>query len=332
MGNKNTPKVSIIVPVYNVEKYIEKCVRSLFDQTYKNIEYIFVNDCTQDNSISIINSLIEEYQKNNVIILDHQINKGLPSARNTGLSQATGEYIYHCDSDDWVDKSIIEILITEAITKDADICFCDFYNVINGNVSLFKQEFHTNFHGYIKSFFTGKSQAAVWNKIIKKSLYIEHLIQFPDGKPMLEDMSTIIPLYYFAKNIVYVPKPLYYYVRFRANSITAEDNQNSNVLREDRIDNVKAIEEFLKKNGIHGVDRELNILKLMAKKSLLLTANSISALKNWKNIFPEANSTMQESDFPLIYKSISNEIIHERWLLPLLWMQLKKLKNKFTQN
>lgn len=332
MNIHNAPKVSVIVPIFNVERYIEKCVRSLFEQTYTNIEYIFVNDCTQDNSITILNSLVIEYQKPNVTLINHEINKGLPAARNTGLQHAIGEYIYHCDSDDWVDVSILETLIQEAIIQDADICFCDFYNVIDDKLNLYKQKYHSSFKGYLKSYFTGESQAAVWNKIIKRSLYTNHNIEFPEGKPMLEDMRTIIPLFYFATRIVYVPEPLYYYVRFRSNSITTADLKSSNVLREDRVENVKAIDEFLKSNNINGIDKELNILKLMAKKSLLLTADSISAFRKWREIFPESNATMKDSDFPWLYKLLSKEIIHKRWFIPFVWIQLKKIKNKFIPN
>lgn len=332
MSINNTPKVSIIVPIFNVEKYIRKCVCSLFEQTYSNVEYIFVNDCTQDNSINILNSLIQEYRKNNVLIVNHEINKGLPSARNTGLHYATGDYIYHCDSDDWVDKSIIEFLIKEAVKNDADICFCDFYNVIDDKLSLFKQEKHDSLQGYLKSFFTGKSQAAVWNKIIKHSLYKDNQIVFPDGKPMLEDMRTIIPLFYYAQNIAYVPKPLYYYVRLRANSITSSNLNSINVLRQDRVENVRDIDEFLNKKNINGINNELNILKLMAKKSLLLTADSVTALKKWEEIFPEANISMKNSDFPWYYKLLYNEINHQRWLIPNIWIQLKRIKNRYFHN
>lgn len=332
MNINNAPKVTIIVPIYNVEGYIEKCVRSLFEQTYSNIEYIFVNDCTPDNSINILKSLINEYKKDNVLILEHDINKGLPAARNTGLQYASGEYIYHCDSDDWVDPRILETLMHEVIIHGADIGFCDFYNVIEDKLSLFKQEYHSTFLGYVKSYFTGKSQASVCNKVVKHSLYKDNDIKFPEGKPMLEDMRTIIPLFYYAKKIVYVPSPLYFYVRFRPNSITTVDQKSSNVLRVDRVDNVKAIDDFLKSKNVNGVDRELNILKLMAKKSLLLSADSISAFRKWRDVFPESNATMKESDFPWFYKLLSNEIIHKRWLIPYLWIKLKKIKNKFIQN
>jgi glycosyltransferase involved in cell wall biosynthesis len=125
----NIPKISIIIPVFRVEKYIERCVRSLFEQTLDDIEYIFINDCTPDNSMMILSNLIEQYpyRKSQVKIIHHTINKGVSAARNAGLKTATGEYIIHCDSDDWVEKDMYESLYDKAIAEDADMVGCDFY-------------------------------------------------------------------------------------------------------------------------------------------------------------------------------------------------------------
>ena len=99
------PKVSVVIPVYGVEKYIERCARSLFEQTLDDIEYIFVNDCTKDRSIDILNEVINDYpaRKQQIRIVHHKENKGLPFARQSGWQVATGEYVANCDSDDWVD-------------------------------------------------------------------------------------------------------------------------------------------------------------------------------------------------------------------------------------
>ncbi len=119
----NRYSVSIIVPIYNVEKYIERCAVSLFEQDFEDIEYIFVNDCTPDNSIQILEEVIEKYpnRKSNVKIIHYKANKGLGSARKTGLEQATGEYVLHIDSDDWVELDMVLCLYNKAIETDADI-------------------------------------------------------------------------------------------------------------------------------------------------------------------------------------------------------------------
>ena len=123
----NSPKVSVIIPVYGVEKYIERCARSLFEQTLEDIEYIFVDDCTPDNSISILRKVLSEYpnREKQVKILHHDKNKGLAKARQTGLKIASGEYIAHCDSDDWVDKDLYKVLYNQAVNLKSDMIAFD---------------------------------------------------------------------------------------------------------------------------------------------------------------------------------------------------------------
>ena len=106
------PKVSVIVPIYNVEAYIERCAISLFEQTLDDIEYIFVNDCTPDNSMMILSEVLSRYpqRKEQVRIINQPKNQGAAKAREDGIKEARGEYIIHCDSDDWVDKNIYQLL------------------------------------------------------------------------------------------------------------------------------------------------------------------------------------------------------------------------------
>ena len=102
------PKVSVIIPVYNVEKYIERCARSLLEQSLKDIEYIFVDDCSPDNSITMLENILKEYPERQplVKILFHEPNRGLAYTRQEGVDAAKGEYIIHCDSDDWVEPEM----------------------------------------------------------------------------------------------------------------------------------------------------------------------------------------------------------------------------------
>ena len=120
-------KISVCIPVYGVDNYIEQCARSLFEQTMQEgIEFIFVNDCTPDRSIEILKQVLEEYprRKDQVKILHHDQNKGLVAARNTALQIARGDYIIHCDPDDWVELDMYETMYNEAVKNDADMVYC----------------------------------------------------------------------------------------------------------------------------------------------------------------------------------------------------------------
>lgn len=110
------PKLSVIVPMWSVEKYIAKCARSLFESTLDDMEFVFVDDCTPDKSVEVLQGVIEEYpkRKSQTIIVRHEVNKGLPQARKTGVAAAHGEFITHCDSDDWVAPEMYEKMLATA--------------------------------------------------------------------------------------------------------------------------------------------------------------------------------------------------------------------------
>lgn len=187
------PKVSVIVPIFGVEKYIERCARSLFEQTLEDMEFIFVNDCTKDNSIDILLKVIDEYpnRKIQVHILNHEFNKGLPVARQTGIKAAKGEYIAHCDSDDWVSTNAYQLMYDTAVRENADMTICDFFvsdGVTNRPyyTTLYNTE-ENNLFVYIN----------IWTRLVKRSLY-ENDIQYPNYA-MFEDRVLSMQLTTFAK-------------------------------------------------------------------------------------------------------------------------------------
>src|SRR5690554_2984658 len=118
----DTPILSVIVPIYNVEKQIKRCSISLFEQSFQNMEYIFVNDCSSDKSMEILNEVIDTYpeKKKQIVIINHDTNKGLSAARSSGIQLAKGEYIAHCDSDDWIDTDMYELMMNSIIKEKSD--------------------------------------------------------------------------------------------------------------------------------------------------------------------------------------------------------------------
>ena len=116
------PKVSVIVPVYNVSKYVERCVRSLMEQTCPDIEYIFVDDATPDDSMAVLERVLEDYPQRlaNVRILHNMQNQGLAKSRFIGMDEAAGEFVLHCDSDDWMEQDMVQAMLEAALAHDAD--------------------------------------------------------------------------------------------------------------------------------------------------------------------------------------------------------------------
>lgn len=208
-----TPKVSILVPIYGVEKFIERCAVSLFEQTYQNIEYIFVNDCTKDSSIKVLERVIERYpnRKPFVRIINHTQNKGLAGARNTAIVNATGEFVMHVDSDDYVDKVIVSKAIDKELKTDADIVIIDFKKASPGFSKITKYASFDYPEEYCLAVLARKNSNSIWAKLIRRTLYVDNDIKCIEGCNQGEDFQIVPILLYYAKRIVNLQEPLYYY-------------------------------------------------------------------------------------------------------------------------
>lgn len=220
------PKISVVIPIYGVEKYIERCATCLFEQTLDDIEYIFVDDCTIDRSIEILESIIGRYrirlatERKTVRIERMPTNKGLPAVRRHGVQLATGDYIVHCDSDDWVDTDMYRAMYEKAVEDKADVVVCDFKRVNGeGNTINVVTACHSKqIHKFREDIVFQKVPWSLWNKLFKKSCYEN--VTFAESN-LGEDMVVVIQLLQNCSNITYVPIPLYYY-RYNADSITHE--------------------------------------------------------------------------------------------------------------
>lgn len=218
-------KVSIIVPIYGVEKYIERCARSLFEQSFKDIEYIFVNDCTTDASMSILASVIRDYPGYNIHIINKKTNEGLPQARKTGVIASTGEYIMHVDSDDWLEPKAIEKLYLMAIEKKTDMVCCDWVEEY-GNRSVVCHQLPMPTSDYYRSILQFRSFAFAWNRLTKREVYDG--IEFPKFY-MLEDYVITSQLVLNAKYIYFLSEPLYHYSRMNSGQSISIEKRKCNM-------------------------------------------------------------------------------------------------------
>lgn len=210
------PKVSIIIPIYGVEKYIERCVDSLLQQSLDSIEFIFIDDCTLDSSIEILKEKISEYSSLieeklwSIRIEKMPVNSGLPAVRKYGIQLAKGEFVLHCDSDDWVDTAMCKELYEKAIQDNSDMVICDYYVSDGIEKTRKKSCFNIEKSIFIKELLTEKVNWSAWNKLVRRSLYSEGEIAYPQYY-MGEDMALMMQLVLKAERISYIPKPLYYY-------------------------------------------------------------------------------------------------------------------------
>lgn len=278
--------VSVIIPVYNVGKFIERCVRSLMEQTMDNVEYIFVDDASPDNSIQILQKVLADYpnRRDNVRILTHAENKGLPAARNTGLAVAQGKYIFHCDSDDFVEPDMLEQLYGKAIECDADIVWCDWYLTFENSERYMTQPAYDTPLEALKAMLSGVMKYNVWNKLVRRSIYVENKIEFPAGYGMGEDM-TIMLLFAYAERISYLPHAFYHYVKLNTNAFSQTYSKRH---LQELQHNVATITDKLETLFGNTLEQEISFLKLEAKFPFLFS-NDRKKRKLWQEWYPEAN-------------------------------------------
>lgn len=278
--------VSVIIPIYNVEKFISRCAQSLMEQTLVDVEYIFVDDATPDDSIKVLQGVINQYpdRKNQCRIIHHKQNLGLPAARNTGLAVAQGEYIFHCDSDDFVEPDMLEQLYCKATETDADIVWCDWWLSFAKNERYMKQPEYPTAIEALKGMLSGVMKFNVWNKLIRRSLYEENRITFPAGYGMGEDM-TIMRLFARASKVANLPKAFYHYVQQNNGAFckTFSEKHLSDVRH-----NVSIVTEDLRDLFGSTLDQELAFFKLDVKFPFLISDDP-AKYNLWKNWYPEAN-------------------------------------------
>ena len=223
------PSFSIIAPIYGVERYIVNCADSLLGQTYDNIQFIFVNDGTKDASIDLLNKLIDERYSSlkDRIVIVNKLNGGLPAARRTGMEYATGDYILHVDSDDWVETDMVEKIAAKAVETDSDVIYFDFFKEYSTRSKLDQEREYTSDSKmkFICGLFNYKAYGYVWNKCVKRSLYEKNDIRFP-SYGMHEDIFLMAQLLYCAESIVHLPAALYHYRRDNPGSISAAKTRN----------------------------------------------------------------------------------------------------------
>lgn len=283
------PEVSVIVPIYNVARFIRRCAESLLSQTLEDVEFLFVNDCTQDDSLNILKECVSKYPNRNVRIIEHEVNKGLPAARNTGLDVAAGDYIFHCDSDDYVDPTMLCDLYEKATAAKADIVWCDWYLSFEKNERYMKQPDYHTAEDAMRAMLTGRMKYNVWNKLVRRSLYEDNNVRFPAGYGMGEDM-TMMMLFAFAKNVRYTHKAYYHYVKLNANAFSnTYSNKHLNELKH----NVSRIESFIHQVYGESFDKEIGMFKLDVKYPFLISDN-YDWYRLWDSWYPEANMYINE--------------------------------------
>ena len=286
-------KVSVIVPVYGAEKYMAHCTSSLMEQTMDEVELLFIDDKGPDNSIEILKETLAKYptSKKIVRIISHDENKGLPSARNTGIEAATGEYIFHCDDDDWVEPTLLSDMYNAAKKQDADVLWTDWFLSFEKKERYIKQPSYETAIEALKGILSGTMRFMVWNKLVKRSIYIDNEIRFPSGYTMGEDM-TMMKVFACSQSVCYIPKAYYHYTRTNPTAITRLYSAKRLMELHHNVDDV---EKFLQDKFGDNLDKEIAFMKLEAKIPFLISNGKDGMYKLWTEWYPEANKFIMQN-------------------------------------
>ena len=313
-----TPQVTIGVPVYRVENYIERCARSLFEQTYPKIEYIFVDDCSPDQSITFLNEIIEQYptRKNQVRIIRHDKNKGLAAVRNTVVENATGEFLIWVDSDDYIERDLVRLCVEKQLETGSDMIFFDFRELYPDREKKMAHQRLYDTQQRTIALLMRKTPVCVCGGIYKLSLYKENGIKAVERVDNNEDYQVSPRLSYYSQKVSYIDQPLYFYDRRNEKSFTYSFS------KEKALQGWKALEilrEFFQDKGeeyLHAID--------VATICRYATVIKSSVLANDYAYFKELRGNLKNfhrwnySDVPLRFRPcifVSNYYILRCYLL-----------------
>lgn len=319
--------ISVVVPVYGVERFVEACVRSLMEQTLRDgVEFIFVDDASPDGSMDTLRRAVADYPDRaaQVRILTHSRNRGLPSARNTGMDAARGEYIVHIDSDDFAEPQMLEALLGEARRSGADMVWCDWYLSTEGGERRMDTPDISDGHEAMLAMLGGSMKFNVWNKLTRRSVFADNALRFPDGQPMGEDM-TMIRACARCRLTAHVAQPLYHYRRTNSGAMTQTySDAHFNQLRH----NADLTTDDLTRIGAITAE-ETDLFRLQVKFPFLLMEPASRGFSLWRDWWPEANARTSVNPYGTRHSRMAQRWATRGWWWPLrLYRTLLKFYQK----
>lgn len=234
--------ISVVIPVYNTSSYLARCIDSIFEQDLKDVELIFIDDCSTDNSFEVLNQCLKGRESENLTIVKNPKNLGSGETRNKGISLAKGDYVIFVDSDDYVTSDYFQVL-KNAIESRPDIVVFDMTEIWSNKTVLKHVDLPDSPLESVELLLLNKMHNSLCNKMFKRSMFLKHDIRITKGLSMFEDKSICFKLFYYAKSQLFINKSLYFYDRSRENSLTKvfkESNIQASVIV------AKVIDDFFK--------------------------------------------------------------------------------------
>lgn len=333
MDNKDL--VSIIVPVYNVQDYLERCIKSLINQSYKNLEIILVNDGSKDNSKLIC----EKYKgKDNRIKVINQENKGVSIARNRGIEESKGIFLTFVDGDDWIESDYIKIMVDKIINTNADMIFCGFNKIYKNNIekiNLMSQESTMTNREFLKSILRVQNGCGnIWAKLIRKDIVKD--IRFESNLIVAEDALFNLKLCKNIRKIIYIPLNLYNYQINSSSVVRKFENDYYNKY----LEAMNFISKYLNNNYKNDLEIQKSISTFIVYHIILIAVNycchpdnqenSIKSLKKICNIelFKEALKNSNYECLSFTRKVTLFTLKHKLYILTAIICKIRQMQIK----
>lgn len=287
-------KVSILMPIYKVEQYLEKTLNSIFTQTYPYLDYVFVNDCSPDNSLQILTNTIEKYKidANRYTIVNHVQNEGIAVSRTDCIANAKGDYVYFVDSDDWIEKDTVEQMVYATKQGTIDIVGCDYMkDFLSGKTTYHHEKYAESCKENLIRCLNYDIATVLWKLLIRRSLFDNFSIT--PHVDIVEDYIMSIKLYYYANTFVSIHKAFYHYVQYNLARVSLQTLWSVNM----HIKGVEEVEAFCREKGLlnDNVEHKLLLRKFNIKSNFL--TKQLLDYQRYEQTFPEAKSVWREMNY-----------------------------------
>lgn len=326
----DTTLVSILVPIYNVEQYIERCARSLFEQTYQNLEYVFVNDCTPDKSVEILKNVLNDYpdRKETVKIINHEQNLGLAVTRNTTINHAIGEFVCLVDSDDWMEPNAIEVLMNKQSENNVDMVSGNRVVHYHTGDGLLQEKKYFNKEQMVLHMMQMSWDHLITGRVFRRSLFVDNNLKWNEGLDLAEDRYMMTLLAYYSKGFDTVDNVVYHYERRNVNSIT-NSKKKEKVFRNynQELCNVLSLKDFFNnKESVYKNACIVQVMKLLEFNMQLALA--YSSKKEFQRVVGMIDS-YSDDDLNLIdweKTGLKGWYLHTYILMRFNWLKRKTIR------
>lgn len=286
--------VTILMPIYKVQQYLERTLDSIFTQTYPYLNYVFVNDCSPDSSLQVLVNTINRYgiKEGQYTIVNHNQNEGIAVSRTDCLAYATGEYVYFVDSDDWIEKETVEQMVLATQNGLIDIVGCDYMkDYQSGEVTFHHEVYAESSRENMYRCLNYDIATVLWKLLIRRSLFDNFIIT--PHVDIVEDYIISVKLYYYAKNFVALPRAFYHYVQYNQARVSLQTLWSVNM----HIKGVEEVEAFLREKDLYddNIEHKLLLRKFNIKSNFL--TRQLSDYQRYKSTFPEAKGVWRKMNY-----------------------------------